>query len=133
MRERAAVVIIKEGRVLLIYRKKNGREYYIVPGGGVEEGETPEVACLREAMEETSLHVQIDRKMTTTTDPQQTTHYFLVSDFSGEPALGGPEQQRNSETNVYILEWIDQDRLETINLLPPDARQICLEALAMTK
>ena len=35
MRQRVTVFIIDKGKVLLLYRFKNGKEYYAVPGGGV--------------------------------------------------------------------------------------------------
>jgi 8-oxo-dGTP diphosphatase len=52
---RAAALIIKEDKILLMHRKKEGREYWVFPGGSVEEGETPEEAVIREIMEELSL------------------------------------------------------------------------------
>lgn len=42
MRNRASVVIIENGKVLLIQRVRNGSTYYVFPGGGIENGETPE-------------------------------------------------------------------------------------------
>lgn len=48
MRIRAVAVVIDDGDVLLIDRRKDGRAYSVLPGGGVESGETIEDACLRE-------------------------------------------------------------------------------------
>ncbi len=60
---RAAAIILKEAKILLIHRFFNGKEYYVFPGGGVESGETPEEAAIREMKEETSLDVKLDRKL----------------------------------------------------------------------
>jgi len=56
MRHRAAVFVFGEnGSVLLFHRFRNGHEYYVVPGGAVEPGETPEQAAARELKEETAI------------------------------------------------------------------------------
>ncbi|MEI8328023.1 MAG: NUDIX domain-containing protein [Candidatus Taylorbacteria bacterium] len=55
---RATAIVIRDGHALLIHRK-NEKEYFVFPGGGVEKGETPERAVIREVMEETSIEVRL--------------------------------------------------------------------------
>lgn len=50
MRNRGSVVIAENGKVILIKRVRNESVYYVFPGGGIEEGETPEQAAKREAL-----------------------------------------------------------------------------------
>ena len=52
MRIRAGVVLIEDNKVALIERHRAGLEYFVFPGGGVDEGETVEQAAVREAREE---------------------------------------------------------------------------------
>ncbi len=118
MRHRAAVVIIHEGRVLLMHRRKADRDYWVVPGGGVEEGETVEQAARREVEEETGLEVTLDRELWTRDRDGQAEHYFLAAGFHGELRLGGPEIERQSAQNVYRLEWVPLRELERIALVP---------------
>jgi len=41
MRTRAGIVLIQDGKVALIERHRAGLHYFVFPGGGVDEGESP--------------------------------------------------------------------------------------------
>lgn len=49
-------IVIKDGKILLIYEKNEDK--YIIPGGGTEEGESLEECCEREFLEETGMIVR---------------------------------------------------------------------------
>ena len=128
MRRRAGVIIIHDGKVLLMRRYKYGRHYYVVPGGGVEEGETLAEAAIREVKEETGLDVTIARKLCEFNSRGQPEHYFLAAQFAGELCLGGPEVDRQSRQNVYNLEWVPLSKLDDIPITP---RTICEQIFAI--
>jgi 8-oxo-dGTP pyrophosphatase MutT (NUDIX family) len=119
VRQRACVIIINEGKILLLHRHKYGRRYYLVPGGGVEAGESIEDAAVREAREETGLDVTLDGKLWEVEDRRQLEHYFLCGGFNGSLHLGGPEAERQSRDNVYRLEWVRLSALDDLPLRPP--------------
>ncbi len=48
IRNRGAAIIVQEGKIALIKRIREDETYYVFPGGGIEEGETPEEATRRE-------------------------------------------------------------------------------------
>ena len=52
IRNRGAAIIVQEGKIALIKRIREEETYYVFPGGGIEEGETPEEATKREVYEE---------------------------------------------------------------------------------
>jgi ADP-ribose pyrophosphatase YjhB (NUDIX family) len=47
--------------MLLVEHEKGGRRYWLVPGGGVEMGETLHASAAREVLEETGFAVSIGR------------------------------------------------------------------------
>jgi 8-oxo-dGTP diphosphatase len=57
---RARAVIIHQDRVLVIKRTKPEQEaYWVFPGGGVDDGETPEQAVQRECHEELGVDIRV--------------------------------------------------------------------------
>ena len=58
----AAAILDARGRLLLI-KENYGRRRYSLPGGAIEDGETPEKACLREVREETGVGAHIDHQI----------------------------------------------------------------------
>ena len=125
-RDRAGGIVICEGRILLMHRVKEGREYYCMPGGGVKRRETPEEACTREMREETSLDIDDLTPFCHFEREGVTEYYFLVGRFSGTVELGGPEKERCSEENHYRLDWIELDRLSEVLLLPDELKRAIL-------
>ena len=61
IRIRVGVLIWRDGQVLLVRHEKAGRSYWLVPGGGVDPGETMVEAAARELLEETGYVVEIGR------------------------------------------------------------------------
>jgi len=129
MKNRAAAIIIQNAKLLVFHRQKPNRDYYILPGGGVELEESFEEACIREVKEETGLEVlslQLARKYITL---EKQENYYIARVSAGEPVLGGAEAERQSPEDHYAFELVDAEQLETINLLPEAARRTCREVL----
>ncbi len=75
LRVGASSIIFDESRekVLLTKRTDNGR--WCLPGGGMDPGESIEEACVREAYEETGLHVKVTRLVGVYTTPDLVVEY----------------------------------------------------------
>ena len=58
-RIRAAALAVRDDRILLARHRKGGREYYLLPGGGVEEGELARDTLVRELREEAGVDCEI--------------------------------------------------------------------------
>ena len=84
MRIRAGIVLIQDHKVALIERHRAGLSYFVFPGGGVDEGESPEQAAIREAMEELGIEVAIRQKVAEIQLGQKSRQvYFLVEQTDG--------------------------------------------------
>lgn len=57
MRKAARAVVIHNQNILLMERNKFGSQYYCLPGGGIDPGETADHAAIREIKEEASIDV----------------------------------------------------------------------------
>jgi len=58
---RCQAVILKDSRILVLrqYNYKRQEEYWMLPGGGLEDGETEAEGIIREIKEETNLDIEI--------------------------------------------------------------------------
>lgn len=61
IRHLAGCVILKDNKILLLHRKKY--DWYELPGGGIEEHETPQQAATRELKEELNADIEIIKKL----------------------------------------------------------------------
>lgn len=132
---RAVAVIIKDNKVALIHRKKEGRDYWVFPGGGVEDGEIPEEAVIREVQEELSLDCEVVRLLFSVESYPGGNKgpYFLCSVDSDEIKLAGPEKERHSEQNWYSPQWVKLERVRYLNLVPEMAKKQFLKKLDLNK
>ena len=93
-------VIFKRGQVLITRRQPDGLlgGLWEFPGGGIEDGETSQEACIREIREEVGLIVQIDSFLTRIKHAY--THFRIEMDVylchvkSGRVTLNGPVDYR---------------------------------------
>lgn len=58
IRIRIAGIYIRENKILLVKHKKAAAEYYLLPGGGQEPGESAKDALIREWKEELNLEIE---------------------------------------------------------------------------
>ena len=107
--------------LLVIRRCKDGRDYTVLPGGGVEVGESPEAACVRELFEETGLHGIIRQAIPVSGQLSCQDHYFHVTVGHREVRLGEPERSRLAVDNWYEPQWVAIKRAHTIGLVPDAA------------
>ena len=90
MRHRVCAALIEEQQILMVELRTPSRTFWTLPGGGIERGETKEEAVIREVLEETHLHVTVERQLYEISIDQGTETCFLVRCVSDSavPRLG---------------------------------------------
>ena len=120
---RARVILYnKENKaVLLIHRFKNGRNYWVIPGGGAKGNETPVETAIREIDEELSIQLKpAALNQLFEYKSQENEHFFYAEiSFIAAPEISGEEKERSNNANVYQLDWVAVKDLTQINLMPP--------------
>ncbi|MGF2616500.1 NUDIX domain-containing protein [Rossellomorea vietnamensis] len=122
VRNRGAVVIIEDGMALLIKRVKNDEEYYVFPGGGVETGETPEEAAIREAKEELGVTVEL-KSCLTVIDYYGKQFYFLAEIQSGVAGSGMAAEFQDPLRGSYEPVWVAIKEFHSMDIRPLKAAQ----------
>lgn len=118
VRIRVAGILIRGNRLLLIAHKKNDEIYWLLPGGGVDYGESLDEALIREFMEE--LNISVDVKdivlVSDSIDPSGDRHVvnicFLCTFKSGDFVLG-------EDKRLYDFRFFDRDEIGSVEIFPP--------------
>ncbi len=118
---RARTIVVQDKAVALIRREREGRTYYVFPGGGQEPGETPEQTAIRETREELGLKVELDRLLAEVMYHGRTQYYFLAHTVGGRFGTGqGPEMlgKYPRVRGTYTPVWVSLDHIDQIPLVP---------------
>ncbi len=120
IRETARGVILKEGKFLLIRRTRRNNQggidnWLSIPGGGLDAGESPEHAIIREMKEELGIDVDIKSLLAVQDVPTDESrhYYFLCTIRDGEPHIQEQSEEyvrmQGKVPNTYAIEWTDED------------------------
>ena len=123
----ARALIVKDKKILLIHRHKFGNEFFTLPGGHLEPGESAEEALVREVEEETSIKVSAPKHLWLLIDPfnDQKNEFFLVDEFSGQ-ANECNELCSKDPANQYGLEWHPLADIPSLRILPEKLKSLMI-------
>lgn len=121
-----AVVVDDEGRVLLGQRSDTGR--WALISGILEPGEQPAVAVVREAWEETGVHIEVERISSVVTGPPAVYPngdrvQFMDVAFRCRPVSG---EARVNDDESLAVGWFAPDELPPLD---DEQHQRLLQAL----
>jgi len=124
-RVRVAVCITAGGRLLLVAHGKGGRRYWLLPGGGVERGETLVEAARRELREETEpggrhLVNLVFAARTTSPEPSGGPQPSAVEG----PAATAPGALAISDPAIEEVRWVTREELLALEMHPPIAAAV---------
>ena len=95
--ERAQCLIIRNNKILMVKLRlsEDGNEFWCIPGGKIEQGETPEEAVIRELKEECCVEGKIIKVLCVYDNPSGETiltyskvYSYLVNINDQEPCIG---------------------------------------------
>ena len=125
-------IIEYEGKIILIHRKKQQedgsiRDYYVVPGGKKEDGESDLDTVKREVLEEVGIIVEpkeiILEYNSKFNDSIQ--KFYKCEYLKGIIGTGkGPEYTTDEYEGYIKAELIEKDKIGQINLVPKEIQKI---------
>ena len=119
-RVRVAGILIENNKILLIEHLKKNKKYWLVPGGGVDWGESTAEALIREYKEETNLDITVEKFLflSETIATNKKKHvinlYFQIKIIKNSIY----NMKLGDERNLTDLKFITKEEIENIKLYP---------------
>lgn len=136
-------IILIDDKIVTIKRTKYKdksivKEYYTFPGGHVEDGESFEIATIRELKEELGIDTIIDKEYIHiyNKDLNRNEKFFICSYVSGEFGTGnGPEftDTNYEKYGKYEIVLLEKNKIKNYNLLPIEVKELLIEDIKNNK
>jgi ADP-ribose pyrophosphatase YjhB (NUDIX family) len=114
------LVVTDKGLAVIFRRKINEqgtKEYYVVPGGGINEGEDIIEGLKRELEEELDIEVEVNDLAFKVETDERIEYFYNCKYISGDFKLNGEELDRMSESNYYEPTFIKLDEINKYDIM----------------
>ena len=110
---RAQCLIVRDNKILMVKHRQGADEWYCTPGGGVEKGETPEQAAIRELQEECQVTGKIVMKLSEYADPYEDgkAFYTFLVDIDNQIAALGEDPEFSENPVLVDVRWMSLDEI----------------------
>jgi ADP-ribose pyrophosphatase YjhB (NUDIX family) len=123
MRLRVAGVLLHNNELLLVRHEKEGRSYWLLPGGGVRLGEPLHDSLTREFHEELNLHISVGGLILVVEALSPKGKHVLQPTFH-VTAENMDEISIGSDKRVVDYAFFRQDTIEDVTLYPDIKEEI---------
>lgn len=134
MPDAVCTIVFNEAKDQVLLIKRRDIPVWVLPGGGIHEGESPEEAAVRETEEETGLRVQLGRKIAFYTPVNRLTkptHFFECHVQGGALSTGDetkaiaffPLHRLPRRLVPFYKTWIDDALLRAPTVLEKTIRK----------
>ncbi len=122
-RVRVGVLLVRDGQVLLVQHRRDGNEYWLLPGGGLEWGESIQECAERECKEELGLEVEAgDLVAVAESLPPHARRHILHLALRGR--IVGGEERLGVEPRLAAMQWHPLDTWPDLVFFPPIVEEL---------
>jgi 8-oxo-dGTP diphosphatase len=122
VRVRVGVCLVEDDRILLAEHVKSGHRHWLLPGGGVEPGETMAETAAREMLEETGFTVKTGRLLIVCEAIEARGRHLVNMVFSATRLHGSLRVGRDG--TLEEVAWRGREELEGLDMHPPIASAV---------
>jgi 8-oxo-dGTP diphosphatase len=127
-RIRCAAVLIRGDKILLVKHEKDGHAYWLLPGGGLEPGETLAQATERELHEECGVTIRCERLLliSESLEPNRERQIINIV-FLAELVAGEPHLATQNDARLVGVDWVRREALASLTFYPDFREQLLLQ------
>lgn len=115
----------EEGRILMVKQSHEGKDIWMVPGGGIEAGENAAEAAVREVLEETGLEIRINRLLwhveeVSESRGQRFVNFFLAERVGGTLGLGADPEFDQDNQVLREVRFLSKKEILSLDRVYPE-------------
>ena len=119
-----AIILNEENKMLLVKQHHEGKDIWMVPGGGIEDNESSREAAVREVKEETGLDIEVEKLVWHVEEVsdrgQRFVDFFLGKVVGGVLELGEDPEFDEEGQVLREVKFMSREEIKAIKYLYPD-------------